>query len=249
MAAAKPHFERLTATDCNQFCVLLTIKAVESYYFLAKMAIIDGDTPAAIYQLQAGKQVISGATRAFQASLDQHEDEVATFLWPEMADMLDAGALLNNLLIKIRTANTTEEVLLEARFLENNKRFGLINLVDSFKQTFKDDDTQQLKLIGQSYVNRLVAKVCTQPTEGDLYIWGTGVVAKNAYVKLQEKRIRVAGFIDNNAESGAQFLGLPVLTPSPSLFATARTVCITSVGSSAEIASSVPNHVQCIYIA
>ena len=245
---AEPCFETLTRVDCSQFCVLLNIKKVESHYFLARIAVIRGQREDAVKQLEAGKLVIVEAMQAFQNGLAKHEDDKATFLWPEMADMLDAGALLNNLLIKVRQSGNCKAILAEAQFLENHKRFGLINLVNDYKQSLKDDDTRQLKLIGQSYVNKLVAKIVAESAGGELYVWGTGIVAKGVCAKLQEKHIPVCGFIDNNAGPGQQFLGLPVEMPSASLFDSARYICITSVGSSAEIAATVPEGVKCIYI-
>ncbi|MBU2977955.1 class I SAM-dependent methyltransferase [Alteromonas sp. C1M14] len=247
-AKATHYFRLLTTVDTFDFCAILSVKSIESYWYLAKIYIWSDDNVAAMKCLTTAKSLIPTVSQAFHNSINNREDLVAPFLWPEMADIYDVISVINQLYIKMQVVSDKVSLLFDAEFLEQNKRFGLINLVDELVKPKQDDDQIQLQAIGKSYVNKLIAKVKLTNVRRGVYIWGTGIVAKMVFLKLKENAITVDGFIDNSSSSPVTFMELPVFSRTDIAFKSISLICITSVGSSEEIASSIMDSVDCVFI-
>ncbi|MBU3022187.1 bifunctional 2-polyprenyl-6-hydroxyphenol methylase/3-demethylubiquinol 3-O-methyltransferase UbiG [Aestuariibacter sp. A3R04] len=246
--SARRYFGLIIDVDTNLFCPVLSIKVIESYYYLAKLDLFVSDIKNAKSNLIKGKQAIFQSINAFKKSVQRDEDRVAGFLWPEMADIFDAGALLNGVEILLSEGLSIEEVLSKAKNLEMNKRFGLFNVVEANKELIRTSDIEDMALVAMSVVNKLAAKVIATGIKCDICIWGTGVVARKLYNKLLESGIDIVAFIDSNAVAGELCVDKPVWLPEEDVLAAVKVICITSVGSSDIIAQQVPKNTTCIYM-
>ncbi|GAA6185394.1 hypothetical protein NBRC116595_26420 [Aliiglaciecola sp. NS0011-25] len=246
---AKQFFVKLLAEDCNSFCPILCIKSIESEYYLAKIALYQHDKEIARQHLVSGKKLIFEANSKFQQVTASGEDLVAAFLWPEMADLHDAGALLNQVLISIDSGARIPSILRQAEKLENNKRFGLFNLLQKYRSSDELTEQNEMLLVAKSLVNKLVIKVIDCNEFSTLYIWGTGIVAKEVFKQLTSKQIEVAGFVDTNTSFGQFYLEKPVIKPDQIDVMKIDLLVLTSVGSSDKIAESIPASIQCVYVA
>jgi 2-polyprenyl-3-methyl-5-hydroxy-6-metoxy-1,4-benzoquinol methylase len=249
LSAAKRYFLQILTIDCSVFCPVLCIKAIESDYYIAKIYLYNQDVASAKKHLIVGKQRVFTATEVFRQGVADEQDQIADFLWSEMADLFDAGALLNQLTIVINNGSSLANVLAQAEHFENNKRFGLFNLIQRYRSSPDLTNQADMQLLAQSYVNKLVSKVLNCKGFSNLYIWGTGVAAKEVCKQLSTKQIAVGGFVDSNASLGQSCLDKPVIRPSEIQSSKIDLLVLTSIGSSDKIATTVPANISCIYIA
>ncbi|MBR9791071.1 MAG: class I SAM-dependent methyltransferase [Gammaproteobacteria bacterium] len=247
---ATQYFQFVLEADCNLFCPVLNIKAIEAEYQLAKLALCNDKREHALTHLAAGKQRIFASTKVFQDCVENGEDEIAEFLWHEMAELYDAGALLNKLMIALGSDKPASDILRQCSNWENNKRFGLFNLVEKYRKSSDLTFQADMQLIARSYINKLVSKLSQLETPGNIYIWGTGVVATEMLNALQKKSVQVAAFIDSQARSGQTLNDIPVYTLANTPVKALDTVILTSVGSSGVLAKPLQEQgVQCVYLA
>ncbi|MCU7554999.1 class I SAM-dependent methyltransferase [Alteromonas sp. ASW11-19] len=231
-------FTRITALDCNDFCPVLNIKAIEAHYALAKVYLLQNKQSHAIQHLESGKSLIFKSTETFEKCVATGEDRQADFLWSEMAELYDAGALLNKMLIAIKNCVPRQGILRQAHTWEENKRFGLFNLIEKYRHTPERAYQADMQLIARSYINKLVDKLVNLPHYQRILIWGTGVVATEVCTALQKKNIEVMGFLDSSARDKQMLCSLPVMTPDKVPGLDPDTIVLTSVGSSAAMAES-----------
>ncbi|OFI34589.1 class I SAM-dependent methyltransferase [Alteromonas lipolytica] len=244
------YFGLVLKSDCNLFCPVLNIKAIEAEYQLAKLALCNDSRQQALDHLQAAKQRIFTSTQVFQHCVENQQDEIAEFLWNEMADLYDAGALVNKLMIALRSEKPAGKLLRQCGEWEHNKRFGLFNLVEKYRKSGDLTFQADMQLIAQSYVNKLVSKLSQLEAPGTVYIWGTGVVATQVYSALSKKGVSVAAFIDSQARTGQTLSNIPVYTIADTPIAQRDTVILTSVGSSGVLAKPLEEQgIQCVYLA
>ncbi|WJG10583.1 class I SAM-dependent methyltransferase [Aliiglaciecola sp. LCG003] len=249
LAASACHFGRILTLNCSDFCPVLCIKAIESDYYLAKICLYSQNPKNARQHLISGKNRVFAATEVFRQEVAGEHDQIAPFLWSEMAELYDAGALLNQLLIAIDNTKSVANIFTKAEKLENNKRFGLFNLVQKYRSSPDLTYQADMQLLAQSYINKLISKVSNCSSVDNLYIWGTGVAAKQVCKQLTTKHIKVVGFIDSNATQGQSCMDKPVITPADIQATQIGLIVLTSVGSSDKIAADIPKHIQCVYVA
>ncbi|GEA11668.1 class I SAM-dependent methyltransferase [Alteromonas sp. KUL49] len=249
-AEASRYFLLVTRADCSAFCSVLNIKAIESHYFLAKIALLNDQSTEASQHLAAGKAQIFAATEVFKHSIDAQQDLIADFLWSEMAELYDAGALLNKFEIALERALDVGEILRQCSQWEQNKRFGLFNLVEKYRKSSDLTFQADMQLVAQSYINKLVTKLAQLANYDRIFIWGTGVVALQLHKALSSKGIDVAGFIDSQARLGQSIDNIPVFSPELANLLPKDTVILTSVGSSKNLAEPLESQgIQCVYMA
>lgn len=247
---AKGLFQRVLDANCSAFCPVLNVKAVEACFALAKIALYEEQREQATVILNTGKHLVFEATAVFKQAVEQQQDQIGEFLWSEMAELFDAGALLNKMAIALSHNQSTSHILRQAAEWEQNKRFGLFNLVEKYRKSSDLTVQADMQLVAQSFVNKLVAKAMNLARRDNIHIWGTGVVAQKVCEALAKKGVQVCGFIDSQARAGQQFAGLPVITPADFEAESAAQVILTSVGSSAQLAKPLEEQgVACVYLA